>query len=113
MPKKWRRRTLRLTALIAIPYVLFCAAIFFFQRHMIYFPTVQAMPVAVQVAKDSGLQPWTTPAGELIGWKKLCPTTGTNAAHGRVLITHGNAGMAVHRADYAEALNRIEPYDVY
>jgi uncharacterized protein len=113
MPQKWRRRILRLTVLVAIPYVLFCAAIFLFQRHMIYFPSVQSLPAAMETAKNAGLEAWTTPQGEFIGWKKLCPKNGTNVSHGRVLITHGNAGMAIHRADYAEALNRIEPWDVY
>jgi fermentation-respiration switch protein FrsA (DUF1100 family) len=104
---------IRLSVLIAIPYLLFCAAIFLFQRHMIYFPTVETLPAALETARKAGLEPWKTPTGEFIGWKKLCPSNGTDAARARVLIAHGNAGTAIHRSDYAEALNQIEPYDVY
>jgi fermentation-respiration switch protein FrsA (DUF1100 family) len=113
MPQKWRRRIVRFAALVFIPYMIFCAAIFLLQRHMIYFPTVETLPAALETAKNAGLEPWKAPSGEFIGWKKLCPTNGTNAAHARVLIAHGNAGTAIYRADYAEALNQIEPYDVY
>jgi fermentation-respiration switch protein FrsA (DUF1100 family) len=113
MPQKWRRRIVRLTLLISIPYIIFCAVIFLFQRHMIYFPGVQTLAAAMDTAKSAGLEPWTTLSGEFIGWKKLSPANGANTSHLRVLVAHGNAGMAIHRADYADALNHIEPCDVY
>src|SRR5262249_6104079 len=51
-----------------------------------------------------------SPAGDFIGWKKL---SATNASHPRVLITHGNAGSALDRSDYADSLNQLEPCDIY
>src|SRR5215469_14697733 len=107
---KWRRRILRITALVAVPYFLLLAVVFFFQRHMLYFPDVQTLAGSLDAAKRSDLVPWTSHAGEFIGWKKL---SSTNAPHTRVLITHGNAGSALDRADYVDALNQIEPCDIY
>src|SRR2546421_459360 len=107
---KMRRKVFRVLAVVGVIYLLAAVTVFFCQRRLLYFPNQLPLPLAVQIAKRSGLEPWTNAAGELIGWQKL---SHTNAAHHRILITHGNAGSAIDRADYAAYINDAEPCDVY
>jgi hypothetical protein len=93
---KWQRKIIRILVPVAIIYLLALVLVFIFQRNLLYFPTRIPLPSATELARRSGLEPWTTPSGEFIGWKSL---SATNSPHKRILITHGNAGSAVDRAD--------------
>ncbi len=107
---KIRRKVFRVLTVVAVIYLLAAVTVFFCQRRLLYFPNQLPLPLAVQIAKRSGLEPWNGPSGELIGWRKLSQT---NASHHRILITHGNAGSAIDRVDYAGYINEAEPCDVY
>jgi len=105
------RKTLVRTALgLVCIYLLLMAWLFFAQRRMLYFPSVLSSAMADAIAAQNGLEHWYDGAGQLIGWKQLSKTT---ALHDRVLITHGNAGSALDRADYARSLRQVLDCDVY
>jgi pimeloyl-ACP methyl ester carboxylesterase len=109
-PKPKRRPIwLRFLALLLIVYFLAMTAVFLGQRNLLYFPDRQSVQASLALARRVGLEPWEN-SGRLIGWKKLSSAAGP---HDRVLITHGNAGSAIDRIDYARALNVAGPCDVY
>jgi pimeloyl-ACP methyl ester carboxylesterase len=77
---------------------------------MLYFPSILSPATADAIAAQNGLEHWYDGAGQFIGWKQLSKTTGP---HDRVLITHGNAGSALDRVDYARSLGQVVDCDVY
>jgi pimeloyl-ACP methyl ester carboxylesterase len=77
---------------------------------MLYFPSVLSPAEANAMAVRSGLEHWYDGHGQFIGWKQLSKSTGL---HDRVLITHGNAGSALDRADYARRLHEVLDCDLY
>jgi uncharacterized protein len=81
-----------------------------FQRHMIYHPSRVSSEMLEGWAAADGFDRWRNAAGENIGWKRLAPN---RPATGQVLVVHGNAGSAVHRVDYANAIQRAAPLDVF
>ena len=78
------------------------------QRSMIYYPSLNDAESLEREARTQGFEPWSNALGETIGYRSL-------AAHGdprppiAILITHGNAGYAMHRADYAQILRDAAP----
>ena len=110
MQPKSRRKVFRVLAALGVIYLLLALTVFLFQRNLLYFPDIAPLPVAVEVAKRAGFEPWNSASGEFMGWKKV---SATNGVHNRALITHGNAGSAIDRADYAQYINQAEPFDVY
>ena len=111
MQPKSRRKVFRVLAAVTMIYLLAALAVFFFQRNLLYFPDIAPLPVAIEIAKRAGFEVWNNPSGEFMGWKKV--STATNGTRNRILITHGNAGSAIDRADYAGYINQAEPCDVY
>jgi hypothetical protein len=81
--------------LMAVAALLFLAAVYRWQDRLLYFP--QRAPVAQLVG--NGLQPWPS-AQDFRGL--VAQPAGT--ARGTVVVFHGNAGHAGHRAFYAHAL---------
>jgi pimeloyl-ACP methyl ester carboxylesterase len=84
-------------------------AVFFYQRRLLYFPDKTSLDAALSRAKLAGFEPWEN-NGQLIGWKLSSKAPGS---HHRVLITHGNAGSAIDRVDYARGVNQAGDWDVY
>src|SRR5262249_40591686 len=106
----WRRKAMRVAILITLPYLVLLLGVSGCQRSLIYFPTKVPPNLALAMAKRGGFEPWYNGAGQLMGWKELSQT---NAPHTRILITHGNAGSAIDRVDYARSLNQAADCDVY
>src|SRR5262252_8776723 len=106
----WRRKAMRVAILIILPYLMLLLGVACCQRSLIYFPTKLPLDSALTMASRNGLEPWYNGAGQLIGWKQLSKT---NAPHLRILITHGNAGSAIDRVDYAASLRQATTCDVY
>jgi pimeloyl-ACP methyl ester carboxylesterase len=73
------------------------------QRSMIYYPSRNDAESLKREARAQGFEPWTNAQGETIGYRSL-PASGDPRPRAAVLITHGNAGYAMHRADYAQIL---------
>jgi len=74
-----------------------------FQRSMIYFPSKSDPASLEREALSQGFEPWKSSPGELIGYRSL-PSPADALPPFAILIFHGNAGYAVHRADYASLL---------
>lgn len=91
----------------ALGYAAVCALLYFRQRAMLYFPATTTVADQLAYAPGAGLKPWLDDTGERIGWKRE-PQDGAKPAH-RWLVLHGNAGLAVQRAYWADALERVLP----
>ena len=78
------------------------------QRSMIYFPSHNTPDTLAREAVSQGFEPWQNPSGETIGYRSL-PAPGDPRPPLAILITHGNAGYAIHRADYANILRAAAP----
>jgi alpha-beta hydrolase superfamily lysophospholipase len=74
--------------------------LFAFQRRLIYFPERSSEPDAMARASRLGLEPWRAGDGSLRGWR----AAPRGALRARVLVLHGNAGSALDRGYYPEAL---------
>jgi pimeloyl-ACP methyl ester carboxylesterase len=102
--KKGLLRIARLAALVYLGLMLFLAAC---QNKLLYVPSRGTQAALVQEATNEGLQPWKDPSGAIIGWHTAKP-----GAPRRIVVFHGNAGYALHRTYYAEALSRLG-WDVF
>jgi pimeloyl-ACP methyl ester carboxylesterase len=105
-----RHRFQRMLLIFLATYVTAAVAVALLQRWFIYHPTVLGTNALNVWAGSQGLERWRNPAGQAIGWKRL---SRTQPAQGRVLITHGNAGCAVHRSHYVDALQQAAALDVF
>ncbi len=92
---------LRMAGYLAFAYLVFVIFIYFWQRRMLYYPDVtlpeeqqwQLLALTPWPANDANYRGWL--GGEVIQPK------------GTVVVFHGNAGAAWHRAYYTEALGRL------
>lgn len=84
-------------------YLLMLLAAFLLQRKMMYFPARFTVAQQDQWLNDLNLQPWPS-GGERRGMISRSPLENPK---GTVLVFHGNAGAALHRAYYIEALQRL------
>lgn len=109
-PKRPRRRLLRMFLLCVSLYLLASLAVMLTQRRMIYHPMVADARLLLTVARNDGFEPWLNATGQPIGWKRRSPA---QPSRGLVLIVHGNAGYALHRVDYAKALQAVAPFDAF
>ncbi len=98
--------TIILTTL-GLGYLAVCGLLFFRQRAMLYFPATTTLADQFAYAPGAGLEPWLDATGERIGWKRE-PRDGVVPVQ-RWIVFHGNAGLAVQRAYWADALERVQP----
>jgi pimeloyl-ACP methyl ester carboxylesterase len=96
--------------LIVGGYLVAALLVFWQQRRFIYFPPALPAHEVERLAKEDLLDPWTNPAGESIGWKRLSPT---QPSHGKVMILHGNAGAAIFCGHYADLIQQAATLDVF
>ncbi len=92
------------TATVALAYVAMCVLLFIWQRRLLYLPASTPPDEQLNYARGAGLTPWVDAAGTRIGWKR--ETHGAGEAQ-RWVVFHGNAGLAVQRAHWADALERV------
>jgi hypothetical protein len=78
------------------------------QRSMIYYPSRNEADSLERGARAQGFEPWRSAQGETIGYRSLA-APGDLRPPAAILITHGNAGYAMHRADYAQILRNAAP----
>jgi pimeloyl-ACP methyl ester carboxylesterase len=100
-----KRMLLLIFLTVALGYVALCVLLFFRQRGMLYYPAKTSGSEQLTYAKGAGLEPWMNAAGERIGWKRVSRDAGAQPW----LVLHGNAGLAVQRAYWADALERVQP----
>lgn len=80
------------------------------QRQIIYFPTIAGEQALLQEAARLELQPWRDEGGELIGWH----TQNAGSGLRRLVVFHGNAGLALNRNYYVHGFRSLEQHwEVY
>jgi len=84
-------------------YLLLLLAAFLLQRKMMYFPTRFTPAAQEQLMTALNLLPWPS-GGERRAMISRSPVENPK---GTVLVFHGNAGAALHRAYYLDALQRL------
>jgi pimeloyl-ACP methyl ester carboxylesterase len=89
--------------LLLASYLLLLLAMFVLQRQMIYLPERYSSEGQAEWMRRIGLQPWPSVAN-MRGMIGDSPVSG---AKGTILVFHGNAGAAVHRTYYLDALQRL------
>ena len=95
---KLLRRFARILILAYLGLMLFLGAC---QNKLLYFASRASEAELLSVAKAENLEPWQDSAGSIIGWR-----TKNNSAPRRIVVFHGNAGYALHRTYYTDALAR-------
>jgi len=98
-------RVLLVTVLVWLGLVTFLAL---GQQSMIYYPSRNDAASLEREAVTQGFEPWKNPQGETIGYRSLA-AAGDPRPPLAILISHGNAGYAMHRADYAPILRAAAP----
>ena len=78
------------------------------QQSMIYFPSNHDPTSLERAASRQGFEPWKSSQGEVIGYRSL-PSPADTRPPVAILLCHGNAGYAMHRADYASLLRAAAP----
>lgn len=86
-----------------LTYLLILLAIFLLQRKMMYFPTRFTQSQQEEFIADLNLKYWPS-ANEPLG---LMSKNSLIDAKGTVLVFHGNAGAALHRTYYIDALQSL------
>jgi len=87
---------IRLIGQLALIAALFLGSLALFQHHMLYFPQNAAQDEVLRQAQPRGLERWPA-QGEYRGLVR----EPQGSARATLVIFHGNAGMALHRAHYA------------
>jgi pimeloyl-ACP methyl ester carboxylesterase len=98
-------RFMKLSSLMSflLIYLLILLAAFLLQRKMMYFPSRFTPAQQDQLMKELNLQPWPSASER----RAMISRTPAENAKGTVLVFHGNAGAALHRTYYIEALQRL------
>lgn len=78
------------------------------QRSMIYYPSCNDAASLEREAAAQGFEPWMNPQGATIGYRNLA-APGDPHPPVAILVIHGNAGYAVHRAGFAPLLRAAAP----
>jgi hypothetical protein len=81
---------------------LFAGCVALYQDRLIYFPENQPLAAMIADARASRLSPWPD-EGDYRGFLR----EPVGPARGTVVLFHGNAGHAGHRAWYADELGRL------
>lgn len=84
-------------------YLLLLLVVFLFQRKMIYFPAQHAPERQQELARQLNLKLWPT-NDDYLG---LISQTPPEIDRGTVIVFHGNAGSAINRIYYSQALEPL------
>jgi pimeloyl-ACP methyl ester carboxylesterase len=88
--------------------LLLWLALFLLQRQILYHPTKDSQENIAIEAQHRNFEPWQSSKGETIGYQSLTPHNDPRR-HVAILITHGNAGSALDRTDFALLLREALP----
>lgn len=104
--RKGGRLLLLVIKILAVVYIISIVLLLWNKANLLYFPTTSSLDGLVSLADQGGMKPWKNNAGDVIGWVST-PDFGVPA--NRCLIFHGNAGMALNRVDFVQALEALSP----
>ena len=88
---------------ILLPYLLLLLIIFLLQRKMIYFPEKHSLNREQELAEQVNLKLWPSTDNYLGLMSKSIKTAGK----GTIIVFHGNAGSAINRSYYLQALENL------
>jgi uncharacterized protein len=96
-------RVMRAAVLIYLGLLLLLAG---FQRRLIYFPAKGTEEALRARAVERAMLPWEDAHGQLIGWRQ--PPRNGLPPQNRIVIFHGNAGFALHRAYFRDTFRQVD-----
>lgn len=88
---------------IVLFYLLFLLVLFCFQRKLIYFPEQYSIEQQQELVEQHNLKLWPSKDNYLGLISKSLKT----ADNGTIIVFHGNAGSAINRISYLQALERL------
>jgi hypothetical protein len=88
---------------IALCYFLFLLFLFCFQRKLIYFPEKHSIEQQQELAEQLNLKLWPS-TDDYLG---LISKSTKTAIKGTIIVFHGNAGSAINRIYYLQALEKL------
>ena len=106
---------LRLLLVPLLAYAGLCVLVWASQRSLIYYPFHQSESAMLREARAERCEPWRDAAHAIIGWNSA-GKEGQPAPPNRLVVFGGNAGYALHRADYLRGFERYvggEKWEVY
>jgi dienelactone hydrolase len=98
MATAWRTGLLNVSVALFLAYAMVVVLVFVFQGSLLYYPPRMSDAEAASLARAAKLQPWRRES--LRGYVRA-PAA---AARATVVVFHGNAGAAVHRDAFSDAL---------
>jgi uncharacterized protein len=93
-----------LFAHLLLGYGVVIVLVYLLQYRLLYFPSATPVKEVARQARGLGLKPWP---GETEDYRGLMAAHGPVTAVGTVLIFHGNAGSALDRKYYFDALEKL------
>lgn len=88
---------------ILLPYLLLLLVVFLLQRKMIYFPEKHSLITQQELAEQLNLRLWPS-ADNYLG---LISRSSKSESKGTIIVFHGNAGSAINRIYYLQALEKL------
>lgn len=88
---------------IVLCYLLFLLFLFCFQRNLIYIPEKHSIDQLQELAEQRNLKFWPS----VDNYLGLMSKSAETVYKGTVIVFHGNAGSAIHRIYYLQALERL------
>ncbi|RUM51468.1 MAG: alpha/beta hydrolase [Methylococcus sp.] len=88
---------------ILITYLLILLSVYLFQSRLLYLPGRYDPDDLIQLATQVGLEPWPNQEN----YRGFINKKNLNRSKGTILVFHGNAGSAINRFFYIEALERL------
>ena len=89
--------------LIFLCYLLFLLILFVFQRKLVYFPEKYSIVQQQELAERLNLRLWPSKDNYL----GLMSKSANTAYKGTIIVFHGNAGSAINRIYYSQALEKL------
>jgi len=88
---------------IVVCYLLLLLALFIFQRKLIYFPEKHSIEHQQELAEQFNLKLWPS----IDNYLGLIANSNKTAYKGTIIVFHGNAGSAINRIYYLQALEKL------
>ena len=89
--------------LILLCYMMLLLALFIFQRKLVYFPEKYSLEQQQRLAERLNLKLWPSKDNYL----GLISKSAKPVYKGTIIVFHGNAGSAINRINYSQALEKL------
>jgi pimeloyl-ACP methyl ester carboxylesterase len=93
---------IRISAVLIAIYLGLVGVLYLAQGRLIYLASRAPEETMLKQAAGLALEPWRDPSGAVIGWRRPNPK-----ASNRIVVFHGNAGWALLRDHFVEALQAV------